>query len=87
MFKELGAFIDEVGKSTGRGIKGLVSDKDDKDDDEMMGLIVPHPNEKIELKYHSGKHIKGRIVDGKIVDCTLVDDEDDTNERSEITIE
>lgn len=39
MFKELGAFIDEAGRSTGRVIKGLLSDKDDKDDDGMMGLI------------------------------------------------
>lgn len=70
MFKELGAFVDEVGRSTGRVIKGLLSDKDD--DGMMEGIIVHDP------EIHIGEciEVKGKIVDGKIVY-----DEDDTNER------
>lgn len=35
MFKELGAFIDNVGRATGRMIGQILSDKDD---DDMEGL-------------------------------------------------
>ena len=37
MFKELGAFIDEVGSFTGRVFKEMLSDKDD----EIMGIMEP----------------------------------------------
>lgn len=39
MFKELGAFIDEVGSLTGRVIKEMLSDKDDSD--RLTGIIPP----------------------------------------------
>lgn len=41
MFKELGAFIDNVGRATGRMIGQILSDKDDDDIDGMMGKILP----------------------------------------------
>ena len=37
MFKELGEFIDNVGRATGRMIGQILSDKDDDDIDGMMG--------------------------------------------------
>lgn len=41
MFKELGAFIDHVGRATGRMIGQILSDKDDDDMEGMMGEILP----------------------------------------------
>lgn len=41
MFKELGAFIDHVGRATGRMIGQILLDKDDDDMDGMMGQILP----------------------------------------------
>lgn len=40
MFKELGAFIDHVGRATGRMIGQILSDKDDDDMEGMMGEIL-----------------------------------------------
>ena len=46
MFKELGAFIDDVGRATGRMIGQMLSDKDDDDEqDGMMGDIVNLPDD------------------------------------------
>lgn len=41
MFKELGEFIDNVGRATGRMIGELLSDNDDDDMEGMMGKILP----------------------------------------------
>jgi len=41
MFKELGEFIDNVGRATGRMIGQILSDKDDDDMEGMMGEILP----------------------------------------------
>ena len=41
MFKELGAFIDHVGRATGRMIGQILSDNDDDDMEGMMGKILP----------------------------------------------
>lgn len=46
MFKELGAFIDNVGRATGRMIGQILSDKDDGGDiDGMMGDIIDLPDD------------------------------------------
>ena len=45
MFKELGAFIDNVGRATGRMIGQILSDKDDDDIDGMMGDIIDLPDD------------------------------------------
>ena len=45
MFKELGAFIDNVGRATGRMIEEILSDKDDDDIDGMMGDIIDLPDD------------------------------------------
>lgn len=44
MFKELGAFIDHVGRATGRMIGQILSDKDDDDMEGMMGDITDWPD-------------------------------------------
>lgn len=41
MFKELGEFIDNVGRATSRMIGQILSDKDDDDMEGMMGEILP----------------------------------------------
>lgn len=45
MFKELGEFIDNVGRATGRMIGQILSDKDDDDIDGMMGYPAPDPDD------------------------------------------
>ena len=46
MFKELGEFIDNVGRATGRMIGQILSDKDDGSDiDGMMGDIIDLPDD------------------------------------------
>lgn len=46
MFKELGEFIDNVGRATGRMIGQMLSDKDDDDEqDGMMEDIVNLPDD------------------------------------------
>ena len=45
MFKELGAFIDNVGRATGRMIGQILSDKDDDDIDGEMGYIIDLPDD------------------------------------------
>lgn len=44
MFKELGAFIDHVGRATGRMIGELLSDKEE-DDGMLMGYPAPDPDD------------------------------------------
>lgn len=64
MFKELGAFIDEVGSITGRAIKEMLSDKDDEVEP-MTGIIetdndsivINSPNDTDEDKLE-GIHIR-----------------------------
>lgn len=64
MFKELGAFIDEVGRSTGRVFKEMLSDKDDEVEP-MTGIIetdndsivINSPNDTDEDKLE-GIHIR-----------------------------
>ena len=45
MFKELGAFINDVARATGRMIGQILSDKDDDDIDGMMGDIIDLPDD------------------------------------------
>lgn len=45
MFKELGAFIDHVGRTTGRIIEQILSDEEN--DRRLMGHQVPDPDETI----------------------------------------
>ena len=45
MFKELGEFIDNVGRATGRMIGQILSDKDDDDIDGVMGDIIDLPDD------------------------------------------
>ena len=45
MFKELGEFIDNVGRATGRMIGQILSDKDGDDIDGMMGDIIDLPDD------------------------------------------
>lgn len=53
MFKELGAFIDEVGCFAGRAIKEMLSDKDDKDDvDGLTGDVIINPDIDFEESDH-----------------------------------
>ena len=47
MFKELGEFIDNVGRATGRMIGQTLSDKDD-DDGILMGYPTPDIGRKLE---------------------------------------
>ena len=64
MFKELGEFIDNVGRATGRMIGQILSDKDDKDDNEgMMGIIMDDDDEKDQIIRKNGHDIdKSKIT-------------------------
>jgi hypothetical protein len=44
MFKELGEFIDNVGRATGRMIEEILSDKDDDGMEGLMGDITDWPD-------------------------------------------
>lgn len=44
MFKELGEFIDNVGRATGRMIGQILSDKDDDGMEGLMGDITDWPD-------------------------------------------
>lgn len=57
MFKELGEFIDNVGRATGRMIGQILSDKDDDRIDGLMGYInlpTSASREEIERMYEEG---------------------------------
>lgn len=63
MFKELGAFIDHVGRATGRMIGQILSDKDDKDDNEEMMGIIMDDDEKDQIIRKNGHDIdKSKIT-------------------------
>lgn len=72
MFKELGEFIDNVGRATGRMIGQILSDKDDDDiDDDDIDGMMGYP-----LQDHDDDH---RITVSNIddTDITIVDIDDD----------
>lgn len=69
MFKELGAFIDHVGRATGRMIGQILSDKDDDDIDGMMGYPAPDPNDDLRITVSN--------IDIDDTDITIVDIDDD----------
>ena len=69
MFKELGAFIDNVGRATGRMIGQILSDKDDDDMDGLMGYPAPDPDRRITIS---------NIDDD--TDMTIVNINDDDNQ-------
>lgn len=69
MFKELGEFIDNVGRATGRMIGQILSDKDDDDIDGMMGYPAPDPNDDLRITVSN--------IDIDDTDITIVDIDDD----------
>ncbi|MBR5778158.1 MAG: hypothetical protein IKY22_06850 [Bacteroidales bacterium] len=50
MFKELGAFIDHVGRATGRMIGQILSDKEENDDGILMGKPAPDFDDKPRIR-------------------------------------
>lgn len=69
MFKELGAFIDHVGRATGRMIGQILSDKDEDDIDGMMGYPVLDPDDDHRITVSN--------IDIDDTDITIVDIDDD----------
>lgn len=69
MFKELGEFIDNMGRATGRMIGQILSDKDDDDIDGMMGYPAPNPDDDHRITVSN--------IDIDDTDITIVDIDDD----------
>lgn len=69
MFKELGEFIDNVGRATGRMIGQILSDKDDDDIDGMMGYPAPDPDDDHRITVSN--------IDIDDTDMTIVNIDDD----------
>lgn len=69
MFKELGEFIDNVGRATGRMIEEILSDKDDDGIDGMMGYPAPDPDDDHRITVSN--------IDIDDTDITIVNIDDD----------
>lgn len=70
MFKELGAFIDHVGRATGRMIGQILSDKDDDGMEGLMGDITDWPDSEDDHR------ITVSNIDIDDTDITIVDIDD-----------
>lgn len=63
MFKELGAFIDEVGRTTSRMVKEMLSDEEDKDTmDGLTGCLIENPDTIRDMLDKYGTIERGVIV-------------------------